>query len=96
MRLRLDGDDLLDLRRVVAEVQAVPGAHLDDPTAQSGEQPLAMVGLTLPSAEALMRAYTRAKSGWRTASGLVTVAPVCSPPPSGGGPRSCLQRNELR
>jgi hypothetical protein len=32
-RFRLDGDDLLDGRRVVREVQAVAGADLKDATA---------------------------------------------------------------
>jgi hypothetical protein len=42
--LGLDGDDLIDRGRVVPEVRAAAGAHLNHSTLQAGEQLAAMLG----------------------------------------------------
>lgn len=44
LRLGLDGDDLIDRGRVVPEVRAAAGAHLNHSALQAGEQLAAMLG----------------------------------------------------
>lgn len=47
-RLRLDGNDLRDLARIVREVEAVPGAELEDCPGQAVEEPAPVFGGPAP------------------------------------------------
>ena len=60
--LRLDGDDLADVRRVQAEVRARAGAELQHPAAQPAQQ-LARCLRTWAGSLRVMTAQIRAKSG---------------------------------
>jgi hypothetical protein len=44
--LRFDSKDLGDRGRVVAKVETIAGAYLDDPAGQPGQQLLAVLGST--------------------------------------------------
>lgn len=50
-RFRLDRDHLLNSAGVVREIRSDPGAHLDDPPTQPGDEPAAVLVITTPFAD---------------------------------------------